>query len=81
MSALETYAKAVIGTRGTQHLAGIEALRSYMRLTKELDIIRHINMITDPEVLRIILEAGARGDAYRATISRLNMLMKEKEVK
>jgi len=77
MSALETYAKIVIGKKGTEHLAAIEALRSYIRLTKEEEIIRYINMITDPEILRILLEAGMRKGTHKATISRLNLLMKE----
>jgi hypothetical protein len=79
MSALELYAKQVIGAKGTEHMAALEALRSYMRLTHEEDIIRYINMITDPEILRALIEAGMRGTTHRATISRLNMLMKEQQ--
>ena len=77
MSALETYAKQIIETKGTLHLAALEALRSYLKLTSEEEIIRHVNMITDPAILRALIEAGMRGKTHRATISRLNMLMKE----
>jgi hypothetical protein len=79
MSALELYAKQIINTKGTQHLAMLESLRSYIRLTSEDELIRYINMITDPEILRTLIEAGMRGTTHKATISRLNLLMKEQE--
>ena len=77
MSALELYAKTIRGTKGTQHLAALEALRSYMRLTTVEEMIRHINTITDTDILRTIQEAGARGELYKALISRMNLLIKE----
>jgi hypothetical protein len=79
MSALELYAKQARQTKGTQHLHALEALRSYMRLTTVEEMIRHINTITDTDTLRTIQEAGARGDLYKALISRMNLLMKEQQ--
>jgi hypothetical protein len=79
MSALELYAKQARQTKGTQHLHALEALRSYMRLTTTEEMIRHINTITDTDTLRTIQEAGARGDLYKALISRMNLLMKEQQ--
>lgn len=79
MSALELYAKQVRQTKGTQHMWAIAALRSYMRLTSEEDIIRYINMITDPDILRTLIEAGMRGETHKATVRRADMLRKEKE--
>ena len=79
MSALELYAKAVRGTKGTQHLHSLTSLRSYMALTSTDELIRYVNMITDPDILRTIQEAGARGELYKALISRMNLLMKEQE--
>lgn len=79
MSALELYTNTIILTRGTAHLAALQALRTYLKLTPEQETIRYINMITDQEQLRALIEAGMRGDTYKATISRLNLLMKEQE--
>jgi len=79
MSALELYAKQVRTTKGTQHLAALEALRAYMRLTSQEDIIRYVNMITDPDTLRTLIEAGMRGETLKATVRRADMLRKEKE--
>jgi hypothetical protein len=79
MSALELYAKTIRGTKGTQHLAALESLRSYMRLTSEEEIIRYINTITDPDTLRTLIEAGMRGETLKATVRRADMLRKEKE--
>ena len=79
MSALELYAKQIINTKGTQHLAMLESLRSYIRLTSEDELIRYINMITDPEILRTLIEAGLRGDVWKAAVRRADMLRKEKE--
>jgi len=79
MSALELYAKQVRTTKGTQHLAALEALRAYMRLTHELELIMYINMITDPDILRTLMEAGMRAEAWTATVRRADMLRKEKE--
>ena len=77
MSALETYAKVVLNTRGIEHSHALQSLRHYINLTDTDTLIRHLNMITDLDILRAIQEAGARGDLYHALISRMNLLMKE----
>jgi hypothetical protein len=79
MSALELYAKEIANRKGIKHMAALEALRAYMRLTTVEEMIRYINMITDPEILRTLIEAGMRGTTHKTTISRLNLLMKEQE--
>jgi len=79
MSALELYAKQVRQTKGTQHLAALETLRAYIRLTPTDELIRYINMITDPDTLRTLIEAGMRGETLKATVKRADMLRKEKE--
>lgn len=79
MSALETYAKQAQIVKGTYHLAAIQSLRSYIKLTPEEELIKYINMITDLDLLRILQEAGIRGDANRALISRMNLLAKQQE--
>jgi hypothetical protein len=79
MSALELYAKQIINTKGTNHMAALEALRAYIRLTSEEELVRYINIITDPDILRALMEAGMRGVTHKATIFRLNLLMKEQQ--
>jgi len=79
MSALETYAKQAQIVKGTYHLAAIQSLRSYIKLTPTEDLIKYINMITDVDLLRTLEEAGMRADAYKALISRMNQLIKEQE--
>jgi len=79
MSALETLAKQAQALRGFEHMQAIKALRSYMNLTPEEEIIRHINMITDIDILRTLQEAGMRRDTWKAIVSRMNLLIKEKQ--
>jgi len=79
MSALETYAKQVTQTKGIEHMHALESLRHYINLADTDSLIRHLNTITDIDILRAIQEAGARGDLYKALISRMNLLMKEQQ--
>ena len=79
MSALETYAKVVLETRGIEHMHALQSLRHYINLTDMNSLIRYVNTITDIDILRAIQEAGARGDLYSALISRMNLLMKEQQ--
>ena len=77
MSALETYAKQALQTKGTEHLYAIGSLRRYINLTPVEDLIKYVNMITDQDILRILIEAGMRGESWRATVSRSETLRKE----
>jgi len=79
MSALETYAKQALATRGTEHMHAIDSLRRYINLSREEDLIAYINMITDQDIIRILIEAGLRGDTWKAAVRRTAMLAKEKE--
>lgn len=74
MSALETYAKQALATRGTEHMHAIDSLRRYMNLTPEEDLIKYINMLTDRDILRTLLEAGMRGDTWKAVVSRIGQI-------
>lgn len=78
MSALETYAKQARQTRGTQHMHAIDSLRRYMRLTPNEELIKYINMITDPDILRTLMEAGCIADVWTAAVRRGEILRKEK---
>jgi len=79
MSALELYAKQVRQTKGIQHMHALDSLRRYMNLTPMDELIRYINTITDPDILRTLIEAGLRGDVWKALVRRADMLRKEKE--
>lgn len=79
MSALETYAKMALEQQGVQHLWAIQALRKYIKLCSDQEIERSINIITDVELLRILVEAGMRSPLHQITISRVNLLSKEQQ--
>ena len=77
MSALETYAKQALTTRGTEHMHAIDSLRRYIRLTPDEDLTNYINMIIDQDILRTLIEVGMRNPLWRVTVSRMNLLRKE----
>jgi hypothetical protein len=79
MSALELYAKQVRETKGIQHMHALDSLRRYMNLTPIDELTRTINTITDQDILRTLIEAGLRGDVWKALVRRADMLRKEKE--
>lgn len=82
MSALETYANQARIVKGIYHMQAIQALRAYIKLTPEIELERHINMITDPEILRILIEAGIKAPLHKIVISRINQLTQQQtEVK
>jgi hypothetical protein len=82
MSALEIYADGVRITKGTAHMWALQNLRKYIKLCPDEELIRHINMMTDFEHLRILIEAGMRAPVHQSVISRINLLTKEQaEVK
>lgn len=78
MSALETYAKQALATRGTEHMHAIDSLRRYIRLTPIEDLVKYINMLTDQDILRTLMEAGMIAEAWTATVRRTETLRKEK---
>jgi len=74
MSALETYAKQALETKGTEHMHAIDSLRRYIRLTPEEELIKYINMLTSREILRTLLEAGMPRDTWKAVVSRIGQI-------
>jgi len=78
MSALETYTKQVRQMKGTEHMHALDSLRRYMNLTPEEELIQQINMWTDQDMLRTLIEAGVRGDVWRALVRRTEVLRKER---
>jgi len=77
MSALETYAKQAQQTKGTEHMHAIDSLRRYIRLTPHEDLIKYINMLTDQDLLRILIESGMPGEVWPATVRRIEELRKQ----
>lgn len=77
MSALETYAKQALQTKGTEHMHAIDSLRRYIRLTPIEDLVKYINMLTDQDILRTLIEAGMPKDAWTAAVRRTETLRKQ----
>lgn len=77
MSALETYAKQALATKGTEHMHAIDSLRRYINLTPEKDLILYINTLTDQDILRTLIEAGMPKDSWKAVVRRTETLRKE----
>lgn len=77
MSALETYAKEALRTKGTQHMHAIDSLRRYMKLTPADDLIKYINMLTDQDILRTLIEAGLWGETWRVAVRRTEILRQQ----
>lgn len=77
MSALEIYAIRALQTKGTEHMHAIDSLRRYIRLTPVDDLVKYINMLTNQDVLRTLLEAGMRAEAWTAAVRRTETLQKQ----
>lgn len=77
MSALETYLKGCVDTRGLEHINAIRALRTYIRLTSEEDITLAINRITDIMLLKHIIEAGVNARLQKVVLTRYDLLKRE----
>jgi len=77
MSALETYLKGCSETRGLEHINAIRALRTYIHLTPEDDIVLAINRITDIMLLKHIIEAGVNARLQKIVLTRYDLLKKE----
>jgi len=78
MSALELYAKAALETKGIAHLQAISSLRKYLLQITDEEATRYINMITDLNILRTLIEAGMRAALLKAVLSRQRILTEGK---
>jgi len=74
MSYLEDFIKNCIDTRGLEHKSAIQALRWYIRISKEEEILEAINKIENMEYLRILMEAGLRKPYLEAVVKRYDYL-------
>ncbi len=79
MSALETYIRRAIETRGLEHAQAMRTLRWYMRSIPERELIRAISSITKTEYLRTLWEAGLTNRLQQAVTRRYDELKKQKE--
>jgi len=77
MSTLDLLLEEALHSKGSLHQQAINTLRRYMRLSTELELERKINQLTKLAHLRILQEAGLKGNLYKVAISRMNMLIKE----
>lgn len=74
MSALELYTKQALATSGTEHMHAIDSLRRYIHLTPIEDLTKYINMLTDQDILRTLMEAGLPNGAWVAAVRRTEIL-------
>jgi len=78
MSALETYCKYVVESRGLEHLRYIENLRSYLRQASEEDLLLAIRRIDQQRYLRCLVEAGLNPTLMSAVLSRASELIEQR---
>ena len=81
MAALEILALEV---KKLQHLPRQQALwrlREYMQQTRQQDLIRAINRMKDPELLKILWEAGLNADLQQLVLRRLEEIFREQEMR
>lgn len=76
MPALEIYTKAVVDSKGMDHLKAIQTLREYMHITPEVDIVIEILHLNTPEQLRAMIEAGCNPAELYAAVTRYDDLVK-----
>ena len=74
MSQLGYYAKRCKETKGLEHEACIMTLRRYIRETPKRDILSAVDMISDPELIRSLWEAGLDTEMQEAVLKRLEEL-------
>ena len=58
MSALETYLKTAAETKGTWHKQAIQSVRSYIKISREEDVIAAIKLIRNQQLIRLLWEVG-----------------------
>jgi len=76
MSALEMYLRETAAGRGMMHKVRLQALRQYMRMSKEEELITAINKVTNPALLRIMVEAGLNKTLMKAVLDRTEELVR-----
>lgn len=79
MSALETYLKAIIDTKGLLHSQSVATTRRYINLTKIEDMRAAIDRITDPALLRALWECGLTAELQRMVLAQLDKLTEVKK--
>lgn len=74
MSELIYYARRVAETRGFEHLACLEALRTYMRHHEERLLLQAVTQISEPKHIRALWEAGLPPRMQEAVLRRYEEL-------
>jgi len=72
--ALEYLAKRTRETLGLEHIANLKLLRDYLKRTDPETILREIERITDPDLLKTLWEAGLRWEQQLKVIEILKKL-------
>ena len=60
MTRLERYTRRVLRSRGIEHQVELENLRRYLRETDDDALCAEIELLDEPNLLRILQEAGVR---------------------
>jgi len=74
MSALELYLKKAAEELGLRHIQAMYSLRAYLKLTKLEDLLDAIKLIEEPDLLRLLWEAGLPAPLQRAVLDQLERL-------
>uniref|UniRef100_A0A6H2A3G2 Uncharacterized protein n=1 Tax=viral metagenome TaxID=1070528 RepID=A0A6H2A3G2_9ZZZZ len=71
---LERMTRSVAESYGLVHQLNLRALRSYIKVTQEEDLINQINEIKEVVLLRTLWEAGLRQGLQDAVLDRMAKL-------
>jgi len=73
---LKYFATMTARTRGKEHLLWLDGLRKYIKKTPDDKLLSEVKHIESENLLRAILEAGARQPLYDEIIKKLKELKK-----
>jgi len=74
MPKLGEYAESVYYAVGLTHMRQLNALRQYLKVTPESQLIKEIKAIRNPDYLRSLWEAGLRQPLQEAVMAKLEEL-------
>jgi len=77
MSALETYLKGIVESRGLLHAQAVRSARDYINLTPTNELKKAILQIKDTALLKALWECGLNTDLQRIVLKQLDKLIKE----
>ena len=79
MSRLGYYTNRVRETRGLEHQLTLNNLRRYIRTTPKSELLSAIDMMSKPEHLKTLWEAGLTSDLQQAVLRRVEEITGRRE--